>query len=207
MEQIPKRSPGRPRAFDRDGAVHAAALLFWRHGYEGTSLTQLTEALGINAPSLYAAFGSKAGLYREALAFYIATYTRSLRQALEDDGPAREAVGHMLQEAARAFSRSECPPGCMVASGTLRSGEANAEAAQETSALRREATQAIKHRLERALKEGELPAGTDPAVLASFFASVVQGLSVQARDGAGARQLARVAETAMTAWPEKPLRR
>jgi AcrR family transcriptional regulator len=199
----PKRSAGRPRAFDREQALAVAMQLFWRHGFEGTSTAQLCAEMGIAVPSLYAAFGSKEALYREALALYGQQYGSTLIDALTAPGPAREAVQGMLFVAARQFSQPGHPPGCMVASGELQCSTQAAGLATTLAAQRGEAQRTIRQRLDAALAAGELPAGTDTAALAGYFAMVVQGLAVQARDGAQAAELKRLAALAMAAWPAR----
>ncbi len=187
------RGRGRPRTFDKARALQAALALFWRHGYDGTSIAQLTAAMKISAPSLYAAFGSKEALYREVLELYMATHGAP--------GPAREAIRNMLKEAALQVSRAALPKGCLVANGALQCGRENQVAARETGALRRLGRDAIRQRLDHAVRQRELPARTDTAALAAYYASVVQGMSVQAVDGASRAQLLKLGEYAMAAWP------
>lgn len=198
----PKRRAGRPRAFDREQALALAMQLFWQHGFEGTSTAQLCAAMGIAMPSLYAAFGSKEALYREALALYAQQFGSPLTDALAAGGPARDAVERMLLVAARQFSQASHPRGCMVAGGELQCSPQAAELATAVAAQRGGAERVIRRRLDAARAAGELPAGTDTAALAGYFAMVVQGMAVQARDGAKAASLKRLAALAMAAWPE-----
>lgn len=198
-----RRLPGRPREFDKTKALKAALILFWRQGYEGASIAQLTDAMEITAPSLYAAFGSKEQLYREVLGLYASTHGDPLARALTLPGPAREAIRQMLAEAAKQFTRAGLPHGCLVANGALRCANENHAAAKATSALRLLGREAIRQRIDRAMVEGELPDGTDAAGLAAFFTSVVQGMSVQAVDGATREQLLKLGVYAMAAWPAK----
>lgn len=195
-----KRS-GRPRAFARDQALDIALDLFWRHGFEGTSTAQLTAAMGIAPPSLYAAFGSKEALFREALALYGQRYGGFLGDTMSAPGPARAAVEQMLLGAARQFASADHPLGCMVAAGELQASAANEALVAEVTRQRQAAQQAIRRRLEAARKAGELPADTDTATLAAFYAMVIQGMAVQARDGAKLAMLKRMALMAMKAWP------
>lgn len=198
-----KRARGRPRAFDKAHALKAALALFWRHGYEGTSVADLTQAMKINAPSLYAAFGSKEQLYREVLDLYSATHGAPVARALSAPGSTRNAVAEMLLAAARQFSRPALPKGCLVANGALRCAEENKVATKETAMLRRLGKDALRQRLARAVSDGELAPDTDTAALAAFYASVVQGMSVQAVDGATREQLLKLAGYALAAWPAK----
>lgn len=199
----PGKRTGRPRAFDRDQALNIALDLFWRHGFESTSTAQLTAAMGIAPPSLYAAFGSKEALFREALVAYGERYGGFLNDAIAAPGPARAAVEHMLLRAARQFANAEHPLGCMVAAGELQLSPANAALVAEVSGQRQAAQQAIRTRLEAARKAGEPPADTDTATLSAFYAMTIQGMAVQARDGAKPALLKRLAELAMRAWPDR----
>lgn len=201
MKNKIKRSPGRPRTFDRAEALEAALLLFWRNGYEGTSIAQLTEALGITPPSLYAAFGSKDQLYREVLDLYLSTHGDFIAKALTEQGLSRNAIERMLKEAAKRFTQAEAPHGCLVASGVLRCAGENQSAARHTAARRLLAQDAIRRRIDQAVEEGELPAKTDTAGLAAFYASTIQGMSVQAVDGASRAQLNEIGRFAMAVWP------
>ena len=201
MEIENKPARGRPRAFDRARALDQALTLFWRNGYEGTSLADLTAALGITPPSLYAAFGSKDALYREALDLYLATRSARVKQALEGAGPARAALEAALRLAADIFAGADGPRGCPVASGVLRCGPDHHGLAEHTARLRRMMSDTIALRLERARADGELAAGTDTAALAAFYASVIQGMSVQAIDGSSPAALGDIVGFAMAAWP------
>lgn len=198
----PHKRVGRPRAFDRNEALSTALNLFWRHGFEGASTAQLTAAMGIAPPSFYAAFGSKEALFREALALYGQRYGVFLGGPMSAAGSAREAVEQMLYGAARQFSDGRHPLGCMVAAGELQMTAAQSPLVQEVANLRQAAQQAIRNRLTRARQDGELPAGTDTATLAAFFAMVIQGMAIQARDGAKPALLKRMADLALRAWPQ-----
>ena len=198
-----KRVAGRPRNFDREEALAVAMNLFWRHGFDGTSTNQLTTAMGISPPSLYAAFGSKAALYREAVAQYQRRYGGFFAAPMADDCPAKDAIEQVLLGAAKQFSHSSHAPGCMVASGELQTSADNGFLVAEMTGLRQTAQQAIRARLEAARKSGELPSSTDTATLAAFYAMVIQGMAVQARDGASSASLKRMANLAMQTWPRR----
>lgn len=200
-----KRPAGRPRGFDREKALCAAMQLFWRQGYDGTSLAQLTAAMKINAPSLYAAFGSKQQLYQEVLNLYLAEQGGRSLHILQSNATAREAVEAMLLQMAHDFTAEQNLPGCLIASGALRCADDNKSVANHTASLRQLAKSAIFERLEQGVRQHELATNTDCQTLAGYFATVVQGMSVQARDGSSAAQLVAIVKLAMRAWPASNL--
>jgi AcrR family transcriptional regulator len=197
-----KRSAGRPRNFDRDLALSAALDLFWRHGFDGTSIPQLTQTMGISPPSLYAAFGSKVDLYREAINLYLTKHTGFMSSLFDEKISARKAVELALLAAAKQFCESDHAPGCMISSAELQASPDNQKLAAEITSFRKAAQKTLYTRLEAARKSGELASKTDTASLAAFYAMVSQGMSVQARDGAKEVELKRLAKLAMRAWPE-----
>ena len=191
---------GRPRAFDRSAALRRAMEVFWQHGYEGTSLSDLTAAMGINRPSLYAAFGCKEALFREAVDLYEAEEGAEGERLLRECGTAREAIEAMLRDKARAYADPDKPAGCMIVL-TAAIGGLESDAVREHMAGRRRAGEAaLLARLDRAVAEGELPAGTDTRAIAAFYATVLNGLSIQARDGTSCATLNAVVDCAMAAW-------
>jgi len=196
-----KRRAGRPRAFDREQALAIALDLFWRQGYDGTSIPQLTAAMGISPPSLYAAYGSKDELYRESLKLYLSRYTSFLKYLLDETCSAHDAIKRSLLAAAKQFAESDHAPGCMISSAELQASPDNEALATDIAKLREAAKQLVFTRLEAARKSGELPEKTDTVSLAAFYAMVTQGMSVQARDGSTAAELKRLAKLAMQAWP------
>ena len=197
----PKRTAGRPRAFEREAALGTAMELFWRHGFDGTSTSQLTTAMGISPPSLYAAFGSKDALYREAVTHYLKKYGEFFSGPMSQSCTAREALERVLLGAAKQFGQTAPAPGCMVACGELFTSPDNALLKRESAERRQENEHAIRARLEAARKSGELSTATDTATLAAYYAMVIQGMAVQARDGATPAKLKRMAQLAMEAWP------
>ena len=197
-----KKTRGRPRAFDREQALDLALQLFWAKGYEGTSLADLTTALGINAPSLYAAFESKPALYQASLNRYLAEQFKQLAAMLATASSAREGITDLLRSVAAQFTQANHPPGCPVASGVLRCAEANDEISLFTAEHRRTVRAMIQQRLYRDCVAGLLPASLDTNALAGFYASVIQGMSVQAIDGANQAELLNISEIALQAWPQ-----
>ncbi|MEP9351421.1 TetR/AcrR family transcriptional regulator [Xanthobacter sp. KR7-225] len=201
MKNIEKRPRGRPRALDRDEALETALQLFWRHGYEGTSVADLTAAMGVTPPSLYTAFGSKERLYQEALDRYGASYGSFTARALAEEPTARQAVERILQESVAVYTKGPAPRGCMLASGAVTCAPEHTLVVADLSRRRFATIAAIKARFDRAVIERELAPGTDTEALAAFYAAVVQGLSIQARDGVNRDVLDAIATTALSAWP------
>ena len=191
---------GRPRAFDKDEALDRALDVFWRKGYEGATLCDLTSAMGINPPSLYGAFGNKEGLFRQALDRYSQISTAYWAQALEAQ-TARGVAEALLRGTAKFLTDTCHPKGCLAVHGALACG-ADAECIRNELAGRRATSLArIKDRLKRAKKDGDLPADADPAALARYLATVIEGMAVQAASGASRKELDRVADTALRAFP------
>lgn len=197
----PTGPAGRPRSFDMDQALDRALQVFWRKGYEGTSLSDLTGAMRINRPSLYAAFGDKEALFRKALGRYDEGPAAYVREALNEP-TARGVVEKLLRRAADSLSNPRNPPGCLNVQGALACG-GGAEPVRRELAMRRAASEAaIRQRLRQAQAEGDLPPDANPTDLARYIATVLQGMSVQAAGGATHAQLQRVIKTALRAWPQ-----
>lgn len=191
---------GRPRAFDRDAALEAAMQVFWRKGYTATSLADLCAAMGVNPPSLYAAFGSKEALYEQALARYAQQAVPAIWGRLDTLPTAREAVESVLSASAANLAFGGRPPGCMVALSSVgQEGEPRLGALVRDG--RADGVRRVEARLVRAVAEGELPGGLDLPAIARFYSCVVQGMSILARDGAERADLESVARAAMAAWP------
>jgi AcrR family transcriptional regulator len=185
----PARRPrGRPRAFDRTEALAKAAKTFWQLGYEGASVADLTVAMGLTPQSLYGAFKSKAGLYREALSWYRDEVGSVAARALEDKDVVT-AMQRLLTELAREYSRTGRPQGCMIATATLTCATENSAISQHLKGLRNENLERVRARIERGVTEGQLHPDTDAAAFARFIVALVQGMSVQAKDGAGEEEL------------------
>lgn len=200
----PARKRGRPRVLDRDVGLDVAARLFWEHGYEGTSIADLTKAMGITPPSLYATFGSKEELYKQALDQCIEREGKCRGEALQTEKTAYEAIAFYLHDVVQGITQPDKPHGCIVSTAVLQHSEENESVARDVAARREAAMQAIKMRFDRAVCEGELPADTDTDTLARFYMAVVQGMSAQAYDGAGRERLKQLADVALSAWPGDP---
>lgn len=192
---------GRPREFDTEKALDTAMMLFWRRGYEGTSVTALTEAMGINVPSLYAAFGSKEELFRKVIARYIEKPASYLPTALKEP-TARSAAEKLLNGAIDMVMKNGHPDGCLLVHGALAAGPSSEAARQDLNRYRAGAEAAIRRRFERAIAEGDLSAHVDPTKLARYIITVIWGMSVQAAGGATRAHLKDVADQAMQCWPK-----
>jgi AcrR family transcriptional regulator len=192
---------GRPREFDRDAALEAAMVLFWRKGFAATSMNDLCGAMDVRSPSLYAAFGSKEGLYLEAIQHYVEVFGPRVWDRLAEGATARAGVENVLLAATEILPESHVTPaGCMAALGAV-SDEWPAGIAEVVRKIRMEMLGMLRSRLETGVANGELPTTTDLASLSRFYLSVYQGMAVQARDGASAAELKGLAAAAMSAWP------
>jgi AcrR family transcriptional regulator len=194
------RPRGRPRTFDRDEALCRAIEVFQRHGYDGATLEDLLAAMGgISPPSFYAAFGSKERLFEEALERYRTTVGMRPQRALAAPR-VRDAIQGMLREAVEVFANPAGAGGCMVVLGAVHDTRANKDVHDRLREMRLQMPRTIQDRIEQAVADGELPAGVDAAGLAVFYATVLQGLAIRARDGAPLPALLAAADGAMAAW-------
>jgi len=203
---------GRPREFDRDRALDQAVKLFWRRGYEGVSTAALTRAMRIAPPSLYAAFGSKESLFIEAVERYALTQATFIARAFEESQTVRAGLERALNEAAEEYAGGHKPPGCLVANGLVACAKEHRRAARAVSVRRALSLDFLRGRFDLAAANREISPGTDTSALARFYAAVIQGMSVQAADGASVNELRQIACAAMDAWPKRrqapaPLRR
>ena len=197
----PSCKRGRPREFCPEAALDAALGVFWRHGYEGASLSDLTAAMGINRPSLYAAFGNKEELFRRAVDRYAERAGACFAAALAEP-TARAAVERALRETVASVTDCRRPAGCFLVVAAMSGGPASQALLADVAARRRLSTApAFADRFDRAVAAGELPPGTDTAALAVFFATVLQGVSVQAANGVSRADLDRAVGVALRAWP------
>lgn len=193
-------SRGRPRSFSRDEALASAMQLFWDKGYDNTSLSDLTRVMGLNPPSLYAAFSSKAQLFIEAVDLYGRTDGAGIWDELEAVPTAKAAVHDLLRRTAANFTQRGEPRGCMVVLAAPQMAGGDAEVCDALKLRRLEKQVALEQRFERAVEEGDLPAGVDCAAIAAYVASLQHGMSIQARDGATRETLLAIADCAAAGW-------
>jgi AcrR family transcriptional regulator len=193
---------GRPRAFDADAALDQAMEVFWRHGYEGATIAQLTEAMGINPPSLYAAFGSKEGLLKAALDRYSAKRACWMEEILSAP-TAREVAERMLMGTADTQTDPANPPGCLLVQGGLACGTGSENVPFELAARRAETEDQLRDRFIRAKAEGDLKETADPAALARYLSAVNAGMGVMASSGADREALRQVAAVSVKAFEEQ----
>ncbi|HWC19756.1 MAG TPA: TetR/AcrR family transcriptional regulator [Terriglobales bacterium] len=195
------RPPGRPRSFNSEEALDRALEVFRRKGYEGASLSDLTKAMGINRPSMYAAFGDKENLFRKALDRYTEQTKMYMREAMQEK-TARAFIERLLRGAAEWTTDCRRAPGCLTVTGALACGDESQPIRKELICRRSQNEQLIFKRLKQARKSGELPAECKPSDLSRYFATVLQGMAVQAASGTSRAELLRVVETSLIAWPE-----
>ncbi len=191
---------GRPREFDLDQVLECALHIFWEKGYEGASMADLTQAMGITKPSVYAAFGNKEELFRKAFDSYLEGPAGYAKRALQQP-TARAVIEHLLYGEVDAVTDPECPAGCLSVNGALTGGDA-AESIKEELRTRRAAWEEdLRLRLERAKAEGDLLAAADATALARYIATMMQGIAVQAVGGTARADLKKIVEMVLTTWP------
>lgn len=190
---------GRPRGFDRDAALDRAIRLFWRKGYEATSVRELSEEIGIGQPSLYNAFGGKRALFEEAVGVYDREYGGFIDAALTQEPTAARAMGRILTEAPTRYTRRGLPRGCLVSSGDA--GTDDDEVREAMARLRGQKTRDLRRKIETDMAAGLLPDDTDASGLAGYVMAALSGLVQRARDGAPRRELEKIASIAKVALP------
>ncbi len=192
---------GRPRAYDREDALRKAMHVFWAKGFEGASLNDLTTAMALKPPSLYAAFGSKEGLFEEAISLYSKEEGSGIWDMLSVAETAFDAVRHVLVASANAFTQSDHPKGCMIVLAAPQPNGANQKVCDALRALRAQNITLLEERFEQAKAAGELCEEADTHAIAAYYVSVQHGMTFTARDGASRETLLAVAHCALAAWP------
>lgn len=196
----PIRGRGRPRSFDREAAVERAMKTFWAVGYDAASISMLAEAMRIRSASLYAAFGDKAGLFKEAVALY-GTLHGGYAASAFTESTARASVEQLLRSAAQRFTDPALPPGCMVVLSSNRCSDASMGAISFLVDQRKGFRDAIKARLDRGESDGEALPAQETTVLADYIVLVFEGLSAAAQQGIGCEHMDQMIEWALAFWP------
>lgn len=191
---------GRPRGFDADEALERAVLVFWEHGYEGASLSCLTDAMGISTTSMYAAFGNKEELFRKALKRYSDGPGGYLARALEEP-TALDVATAILAGTVRTTTRSAQPNGCLGVQGALAASDSGREVRDLLAAWRNDGCSSVRERFRRAVDDGDLPPEADPGMLARYVTTLAFGIAVQAASGVGRGELQEMTDAALRAWP------
>jgi AcrR family transcriptional regulator len=191
------------RQFDREAALTTAMELFWRHGYEATSMSMLLKALKLTAPSLYLAFGNKEQLFREAVAHYSQRHAAMVFAPLKTADTAREAIEQVLYNSADLVASGKNPNGCLVSFGAINSSDHTAMPCALLKSIRKVVFNSIRERLQHAVSSGELPKSTDTARLARFYQGILGAIQLLSLDGAMPAELRAVARDALKAWPGK----
>ncbi len=190
----------RPRVFNIEDAVQTATVMFWKNGYEQTSVANLTEEMGITPPSFYFAFESKDGLFRRVIEHYATTYLGFMGDAFRQP-TARGVAETMLYGCADVYSNPSNPAGCLIMNCSLPSSETTVQVRQELATRRKSRRAKLKRRFQEAKASGDLPSDSDPEELARYVMSIVWGLAVEAQSGTSKRDLHRIVARAMKAWP------
>tara|TARA_R110002167_G_scaffold229019_1_gene434402 strand:+ start:94 stop:693 length:600 start_codon:yes stop_codon:yes gene_type:complete len=196
------KKAGRPLSFDRQKALKNAMLTFWQSGYETTSITDLTSAMGITAPSLYTAFGDKKKLFIEAVNLY-AFGDGSGEDFIANAHTSYDAAKMLLNTSLSIFTDEETPAGCLMASSTATGSSASVEVREYVTSVRTSMRDALSQRIERDIKEDKLPSSVNAAALSSFVFTIIQGMSVLVRDNVNRCELQQVCDIALHAWPTK----
>ncbi|WP_431221988.1 TetR/AcrR family transcriptional regulator [Serratia sp. L9] len=192
---------GRPKKFDRDSVLEKAMELFWRFGYEPTSMSELIEGTGTKPSSLYAEFGNKEGLFCAAVERYLATYGHA-RDVILDQGdlPLSQVIEQLLRTCVDWFTDVQTPSGCFMVVATFGMSAADNDLFSQLSQQRNSAENKIVECLEQRVRQGELPENTHCALLGKYIVNVIQGMSVQARNGATREELSGLVDIFMGQW-------
>lgn len=198
------RRRGRPRAFDREHALRAALKVFWDKGYEPTSVSQLCAAMGINSPSLYATFGSKAGLFLEAVRFYEVQYWDAVWTRMSEEPDVHTAISAFFEGAADVLSTPDAPCGCLVVLGAINVAQESVEVGQVLKVCRSETCERFRARLAQGVADGQLPDSMSIDNIARALTTLLQGLSIQAKDSGDRDQLRSISAITLSMLPTRP---
>ncbi|MFT5799278.1 MAG: AcrR family transcriptional regulator [Candidatus Azotimanducaceae bacterium] len=188
---------GRQRSFDQDQVLKQAMLLFWEHGYETTSMADLSAVMGLKPPSIYAAFGNKEALFEKCVAHYVQNIAAYAPRALTEETTAAKALDRFMSEAITAFCTDDRPKGCLLISGATNFSNGNTGAQELLTGYRQSSETMIAERIARGVQDGDLPPSTETNLLAKYITVLIQGFAAQARDGVTSRELQRVSTLAL----------
>jgi len=195
------KSRGRPRSFDRDAVLERAMRLFWKRGYETTTMAELLAEMQITTPSIYSAFGDKEHLFLEAIERYKNDYGSYQAKACKEE-TAKAAVRRILREAALNFVDPQTPPGCMLVVSTVNGCPSSSPVQKVVNSARHESECTLKARIEQGIREGDVPATADAGALASFFSTLLNGMSIKAKEGVSQQEMDAIVDNAMRVWPD-----
>ncbi|XTZ36880.1 TetR/AcrR family transcriptional regulator [Salmonella enterica] len=203
VTQCNKKSRGRPKVFDREAALDKAMTLFWQHGYEATSLSDLVEATGAKAPTLYAEFTNKEGLFRAVLDRYITRFARQHESLLQsEEKSVEQALQDYFTAVARCFTSTDTPAGCFMINTSATLAASSQPIAETIKSRHAQQEETLLQFLIQRQQRGEIPPSTDPAKLAQFLGCILQGMSISAREGASCDKLLQITTTTLRLWPE-----
>ncbi|EIR8477519.1 TetR family copper-responsive transcriptional repressor ComR [Salmonella enterica] len=198
-----KKSRGRPKVFDREAALDKAMTLFWQHGYEATSLADLVEATGAKAPTLYAEFTNKEGLFRAVLDRYITRFaSKHEAQLFCEEKSVESALEDYFTEIAACFTRTDTPAGCFMINTSATLAASSRDIARTVKSRHAMQEQTLIQFLRQRQERGEIPAHCNPQALAEYINCILQGMSISAREGATFEQLMQITRTTLRIWPE-----
>lgn len=195
-----KAKRGRPKCFDEQRALEQAMLLFWQYGYEATSISDLTQVLGITAPSLYCCFGDKAQLFDKSIHYYLEHEACPLPRIFDNATTAKSAVESLLLDHLNRFTRTDKPAGCMLITSIINCTQQSMPLQQKLLQLKHDRHSQLLARLQRGIDEEDLPEDAPIQQMLDFYSTVLQGLTLQARDGMNASQLQSVVHQALQHW-------
>jgi AcrR family transcriptional regulator len=199
-KQAPKRGRGRPKCFDEQQALQKAMLLFWEYGYESTSMSDLTKALNLTAPSIYSSFGDKSQLFHACLEYYLKHEACPLEVIFQQAKTAKIAIEIYLYENLKKLVQQNKPTGCMLVTATMNCSQEHAPIQHDLLLKRQQVKENIYQRLQQGVKEGDLNPRANIQAMTDYYSTVIQGLTMQARDGVSAEQLQSVVTLAIKTW-------
>lgn len=193
---------GRPRDFNKEEALEKALALFWQKGFETTSINDLTSAMGIMPPSLYSTFGNKEKLFWAAVDLYSAKYAVNISKTLAEKTNVKEAMHHLLKKLAQSYVSNKTPNGCLIVCASINYSENSTNINMILQKMRESSEKVIVNRIKEGIRIKEIPSSVDAKKLGKFFATFIQGMTIQSKDGASIRDLESIIDLAMNIWPE-----